>query len=125
MENEKNLQAIEGTFEVKEEEVVTCGEYKLRKPIMIDGQLVKSLKYDLEELDGENIAFANKELQRRGIMVTVTEFDQNYHAMIFAIASGIAFEDVQRMKAKDYNKVCNIVRNFFLEESEEISDMEN
>ena len=49
-------------------------------------------------------------------MVTVTEFDQNYHAMIFAIASGIAFEDVQKLKAKDYNKVCSIVRNFLLNE---------
>ena len=117
MENTKDT--IQADIEVKEEEVISCGEYKLRKPIMINGELTTSLKYDLEELTGEDIANANKELLKRGIMVTVTEFDQSYHAMIFAIASGIAFEDVQRMKAKDYNRVCSIVRNFFINESEE------
>ena len=117
MENkEKITQAVGPEIEVKKEEVISCGEYKLLKPIMINGELAETLAYDLEELTGEDIAIANKELLRRGIMVTVTEFDQSYHAMIFAIASGIAFEDVQKLKAKDYNKVCSIVRNFLLNE---------
>lgn len=91
-------------------------EFKLRKPIEIDGEMKEVLNYDLEELTGDDLSLAIKELGKRGIMVTMNETDQNYHAMIFSIASGISFEDIKRMKAKDYSNACNVVRDFFLED---------
>lgn len=97
-------------------EIVEGKEYKLHKPVLIDGEKVEVIKYDLEELDGSDVETAIKELGKRGMMVTMNETDQNYHAMIFAIASGLMYEDVKRLKIKDFNKVCNIVRDFFLEE---------
>ena len=99
-----------------EVEVVEGKEYKLVKPIMIDDKMTSVLKYDLEELTGDDVSFAIKELGKRGMVVTMNETDQNYHAMLFSIAAGISFEDVKRLKIKDFNKVCNIVRDFFLAE---------
>lgn len=91
-------------------------EYKLIKPIEVNGEVMETVEYDLDELTGEDVANAVKELQKRGIAVLMNETDQNYHAMLFSIASGLAFEDVKRMKLRDYTKVCNLVRDFFLED---------
>lgn len=93
--------------------------YKLRKPVEIDGELKNEIEYDLDELNGDDIALAIKELAKNNIMVGIAEMDQNYHASVFAISAGIAYEDVKRFSAKDYVKVCGLVRDFFLEDSEE------
>ena len=103
--------------ETKEETVETVDKVlKLKKPIMIDGELKSEISYDLESLTGNDIQHANKELTKRGMQVMVSEIDQNYHAMIFSIASGLAFEDISRLGIKDYNAACSLVRDFFLEE---------
>lgn len=104
------------TAPATEEEVLGCGTYKFRNPVLIDGELKTEIEYDLEELDGNDVVQAVKTLAENGIMVTFAETDQNYHAAIFAIAAGIDFMDVKRFKFKDFTKVCNIVRNFFLED---------
>lgn len=88
---------------------------KLKKPVEINGELTKEIPYDLESLTGNDISDAIKMLASRGIMVTLTETDSNYHAAIFAISTGLDFSDIQNLSAKDYQKACNIVRDFFLE----------
>ena len=90
--------------------------FKLKKPILIDGVMTEEIKYDLDALTGQDIQHAYKELSKRGMQVMVSEIDSNYHAMLFAIASGLAFEDVSRMGIKDYNRMCSLVRDFFLAE---------
>lgn len=89
---------------------------ELKNPAMINGEEVKTIEYDLEGLTGRDSAQAINELSKRKIFVTMTEVDQNYHAAMFAIAAGISFEDVQQLSAKDYQKACNEVRDFFLED---------
>lgn len=91
-------------------------EYVFNKPVEIDGELREKINYDLDSITGADVARAIKELAKNNIIVTIAETDQNYHAAIFAIASGIAYEDVKRFGLKDYIKVCNIVRDFFLED---------
>ena len=88
----------------------------LKNEATINGKAVKEIEYDLEALTGKDIQNAVRELGKKGIVVTVNETDQNYHAMLFAIASDLAFEDLQALGAKDYTKACNAVRDFFLEE---------
>lgn len=109
---------IEEVKAVKEETTADsgCGVYKLKKPVMINGELVTEMEYDLESMDGNDIALAIKTLAKNNIIVTVAEMDQNYHAALFAIASGVAYEDVKRLGIKDFTKVCSLVRDFFLEE---------
>ena len=89
-------------------------ELKLKKPIKIDGEEKSVIEYDLEALTGEDIQQATKELSKVGIMVTTIELDTTYHAALFAKASGLMFEDLNRFSAKDYAKATTLVRDFFL-----------
>ena len=91
-------------------------ELKLRKPFKLDGEDVEVIPYDLDELTGNDIERAISDLGKKGIVVTVVETDQRYHAMLFSIAAGIAYEDVIRLPAKDFTKATTAVRDFFLEE---------
>lgn len=87
----------------------------LKKPVEINGELTKEIHYDLESLTGNDISDAIKMLAKQNIVVVMSETDQNFHSAIFAIASGLDFADVKNLSAKDFNKACNLVRNFFLE----------
>lgn len=93
-------------------------ELKLRKPFLLDGETVESIEYDLDVLTGNDIERAITELGKKGIIVAMVETDQRYHAMLFAYAAGIAYEDVARLPAKDYSKATTTVRDFFLESEE-------
>lgn len=88
---------------------------ELKKPFMLDGEEVTEINYDLDELTGNDIERAITELGKKGIVVTVVETDQRYHAMLFAYAAGIAYEDVCRLPLKDFTKATTAIRDFFLE----------
>ena len=90
-------------------------ELKLRKPFKLDGEDVEVINYDLEALTGGDIEHAISALGKKGIVVTVVETDQRYHAMLFSIAAGISYEDVNRLPMKDFHKATTAVRDFFLE----------
>lgn len=106
------------TAEVSENETKAVAEnvLVLKKPVEINGELVKEIQYDLDSLTGNDVSDAIKMLAKHNTVVVMTETDQNYHAAIFAIASDLDYADVKRLCIKDYNKACNIVRDFFLEE---------
>lgn len=91
-------------------------ELKLKKPFALDGEEVETITYDLDSLTGNDIEQAITELAKKGVIVAMVETDQRYHAMLFAIAAGISYEDVARLPAKDYSKATTAVRDFFLEE---------
>ena len=95
---------------------IGVGTYKFKNPTEINGEKVTEINYDLENMTGEDVAIAVRELAKHNTVVTFAETDQNYHAALFAQAAGIAFEDVKRFKLKDYNKVTSLVRDFFLNE---------
>ncbi len=88
----------------------------LKKPVDIDGEKVDKIAYDLDSLTGNDIERAITELGKKGVIVAMVETDQRYHAMLFAIAAGIAYEDVTRLSSKDFVKATTVVRDFFLEE---------
>lgn len=105
--------------ETKETTAVTETEgtvLKLSKPVEINGEMMTEIPYDLDSLTGKDIQHAVKELSKRNIQILVSELDQNYHAMLFAISAGLSFEDVSLLGMKDYNKMTSIVRDFFLQE---------
>ena len=93
-------------------------ELKLRKPFELNGETVEKITYDLDELTGNDIERAISDLGKKGIVVTLVETDQRYHAMLFAIAAGIAYEDVTRLPMRDFTKATTAVRDFFLESEE-------
>ena len=90
-------------------------ELKLGKPFDLDGEQVETINYDLDSLTGNDIEQAISALGKKGVVVTLVETDQRYHAMLFSIASGVSYEDVNRLPAKDFVKATTAVRDFFLE----------
>ena len=95
---------------------------KLTRPVMIDGEEKTEIPYDLDGLTGAAIEQPTKALSRHKIVVTTVELDPNYHLALFAIAAGIAYEDAQRMGAKDANQAVTAVRSFFLSDTEDSSE---
>lgn len=96
----------------------------LQKPIMINGNEVSELSYNLEEMSARDKAEATKAFKKAGNMIMVQELDADYHLYLFAAAvkkvdSSIEVEDVLRMSAKDSVKAEAAVRDFFFINSEE------
>lgn len=91
-------------------------ELMLKKPFDLDGEKVEKISYDLDGLNGNDIEKAITDLGKKGIMVSMGEFDQRYHAMLFSIAAGMSYEDVCRLPMKDFHNATTVVRDFFLEE---------
>ncbi|WP_326514784.1 phage tail assembly protein [Clostridium intestinale] len=90
---------------------------KLGKPVEINGEVVNEITYDLEELSGGAVENAMKALQKKGYVPTVQELDPIMQAHIFAEASGLDYEDIKRLKYKDYMRATGCVRDFFMVDS--------
>lgn len=115
MEN-KEIKKEEVVLEEEVVEEVAENVLKLKKETEINGELVSEIQYDLDSLTGDDVARAIQMLAKHNIVVHVTEIDTNYHAAVFAIASGLDYSDIKRLGARDYMRACNAVRDFFLEE---------
>ncbi|KMT23009.1 hypothetical protein [Clostridium cylindrosporum] len=97
---------------------------KLSKVVSINGEEVKEIDYDFDDLKGDSIENAVKAMQKQGYVSTVQELDPILHAHIFAEASGLDYLDIKSLPAKDYLKCVSAVRDFLLTDSE-VSQQEN
>jgi hypothetical protein len=88
---------------------------KLSKPVTINGEEMSEIQYDLESLTGADVQQALKDLASKAYIPGSTEVDPYYHAAVFAQAAGLSLDDISILKAKDFNKASQIVRDFFLE----------
>lgn len=100
------------------------GKLVLSKPIDINGEKVRELTYDFEELTVFDKHQATKEFKKAGNFMGVEELDSDYHFYIFAAAvkkinDDIDTNDLMRMSAKDATKAEALVRDFFFLSSEE------
>lgn len=96
----------------------------LTKPIMINGEEVKELAYDFENMTARDKINVGKRIKSDGIPVSVEELDTDYHLYLFAGAvvkadSSIDISDVMRLSARDAQKGASIARNFFYTSLEE------
>lgn len=99
---------------------------KLSKPILINGNEVKELPYDLENMNARDKLNAGKEYKKNGGAIAVEELDSDYHLFLFAKAvskadANIDTNDVLRISAKDATVADKIVRDFFYLDSEDTS----
>jgi hypothetical protein len=97
---------------------------QLTRPIMINGEEVKELKYDFDGMTGRDKVNVGKRIKQDGIPVSVEELDTDYHMYLFAGAvtkanADIDISDVMRLSAKDIQKGAALARNFFYLDSEE------
>lgn len=104
----------------------------LNNPIQIDGNAVKALTYDPEEVTCELFAQAESQKLRatggaaRNAIPGALELDYTFHvclghAAIIAVNPDIDFEDLKRIKGSDVRKIMTIGRNFTKPGSEEPS----
>lgn len=97
---------------------------KLTRPIMVDGDEVHELVYDLDALTAMDKIQVGKAARAMGLSVSVPEIDSEYHLCIFAKAcqkanKSIEMADIFRISAKDSIKASNLVRSFFYFDSED------
>ncbi len=97
------------------------GTLKLRKPIEINGKEIRTLTFDVEQIDFDLMSAAES-LSRKAQKTddpTLGETDRTYHlflgmAAIIAVNPWIDWGDLKRLKGIDLKAVGNIGRNFFM-----------
>lgn len=100
----------------------------LKNPILINGEKVSEMTYDINEIDG--VLFATAEAKKKAAagmknmsISAAAEFDFGLHlylgfAAIIAVNPSYDFTDLERMKGHDVVEVMGIGRNFMLKSDE-------
>lgn len=100
------------------------GVLTLKNPILINGETVSEMTYDINEIDG--VLFATAEAKKKAAagmknmsISAAAEFDFGLHlylgyAAIIAVNPEYDFSDLERIKGHDTVEVMGIGRNFML-----------
>ena len=122
-------EAMNKTTAKKKERNLTKDTLHLKNPIKIDGNEVKEVTYDSNEING--ILFATAEAKRKtaagmnNVSISLSaEFDVGLHlylgyAAIIAVNPDYDFSDVERIKGRDTVEIMAIGRNFMLASEKE------
>ena len=102
---------------------------KLRKPLLVNGQELKELTYDIDELSINHITKAEglkAKIGGKDIVgsITIAQADYALHMCIgmqavMAVNPDISEEDLQRLKGYDLTKLANVGARFFIEPVEQ------
>ena len=87
---------------------------KLKKAIMHKGEGLDVLDMPLEELTGNDLIEAEKQIVQSGEAVVVTDFSRPYLIAIAARAAHLPVEALKFMDARDFTRVTTEVRNFLI-----------
>ncbi len=103
---------------------------KLSKPLLVNGEYLKELTYDIEELSINHITKAEglkAKIGGKDIVgtITIAQADYALHICIgmqavIAVNPHISEEDLQRLKGFDITKLANIGARFFIEPAEQV-----
>lgn len=101
----------------------------LRKPLLVNGQYLKELTYDIDELDINRITKAEGMKAKIGGKdtlgtITIAQADYALHICIgmqavMAVNPEISEEDLQRVKGFDLTRLANVGQRFFIEPEEQ------
>ena len=99
-------------------------KFKLKKPIMVNGEEVKELPYDFDSLTAKDKLEVGKKFKTAGFTGSLQELDPDYHLFVFVQAvikadNSISEQDVMRISMQDAVTVSSKVRNYFFIDSEE------
>lgn len=109
----------------------TVGKLKLRKPLLVNGENVFEIPYDLEALTVEDITEADRyRYEEKGMPALYPTVDRATQLEIFARAvekttQDIGREDIQRLGAKDGLKAMNLARDFMNAADEDLIETES
>ncbi|RPF41914.1 tail assembly chaperone E/41/14-like protein [Hydrogenoanaerobacterium saccharovorans] len=105
--------------EVREEPQEQENILALKKPLKVNGEELKELPFDFEELTAKDLHKISKDLKNRGIPVTVLALDYEYQLSTFAEAvkkvnRDVTMNDILRLSAHDAMKATGLARSFLL-----------
>lgn len=86
--------------------------FKLTKPIDVDGKLIDSLELDLENLTGRDILAIDRELRSRNSQFSV--YDIESQLLVVSRLSGIIPDDLEKIQAPDFLEITSKVTLFLL-----------
>ena len=102
---------------------------KLTKPLLVNGEYLSELTYDIEELSINHIAKAEglkSKIGGKDIVgsITIAQADYALHICIgmqavMAVNPDISEEDLQRLKGFDITKLANAGARFFIAPAEQ------
>ena len=102
---------------------------KLSKPLLVNGEYLNELTYDIEELSINHIAKAEglkAKIGGKDIVgtITIAQADYALHICIgmqavMAVNPDISEEDLQRLKGFDITKLANVGARFFIAPAEQ------
>lgn len=99
--------------------------FKLRKPLLVNGKELTELTYDFEEIDG---ALWDEAVRRAGKRdnFNISLYDYIFHkclafAAVIAVNPSIDWDDLDRLKGLDLQRLANIGLTFMTDSSEELS----
>lgn len=86
----------------------------LKKAIIFRGEEVKELDLNLEELTGNDLIEAEKQVMATDNVPMVTDFNKSYLIAVAGRALKIPAETLRAMNAKDFSKIVSEVQRFLL-----------
>ena len=92
---------------------------KLKRAVMHKGEELEVLDMPLEELTGNDLIEAEKQIIQSGEAVVVTDFSRPYLIAIAARAAHIPVETLKFMDARDFTRIAGEVRNFLIVQDSE------
>ena len=104
----------------------------LRAPVLIDGEQVRELTYDIDSITPDQfveaeVLAANIAASIRKVSTKVVELDTGFHyylGVMAVIAANPTYsvQDVERVKGPDVMKIMRVGRNFTTSDAEEDED---
>ena len=98
---------------------------KLRKPVIKNGEEVKELTLDLENITPQDIIDAENEVIKSTNMPVVLDFNREFCITIAAKSLELAPESLKHIHVKDFNKIVSEVRNFLADTDSEQENEKN
>ena len=94
---------------------------RLMKPFMYNGEKLTEIEYDLESVTPAQYKAIIKRLQRKGHAVNVPELDGSVQQEYFAAATALQIPatELNNLHIRDYMRMEQLVRAFFLTDSDE------
>ena len=92
---------------------------KLKKPVISMGKELDTIDIELEELTGNDLIEAEKQILQSGDAVIVTDFSRPYLIAIAARAAHLPIEALKFMDARDFTRITGEVRNFLVVQDSE------
>ena len=105
-------------------------KYVLKKPIQHNGETIKELNMDFDNLSRADMdkaeAIARAKLGKKANIVGVWALNKEYQMCVASIASGVSLPTLDNLGGKDYVQIGLVVQNFLLDgdsEDEEANRM--